>query len=807
MKDAKETLGAARAVILTLTILCLGGCSSPEEKAAAYLEEAESRFEAGDLVQAKLELRNALQIQPKNAKGRYLLALINEREEDFGKVVGNLFMAVESDPSFLDARVKLGNYFAVGQQVEETREQADAAMELDRNNPSVRVLNARALYLEGDAAGALEQTGIALELDPASREAVTFAVALHVAAGDPDAALTALDEGIGNASVEDAEVLRRSKIRVLRQTGNTESVERELAALSADYPESTSYSLALAQLLAEQGRTSEAEARVSKLVEKDPDNAAWRIELARLLVSMDQADDAESNLKRAIAENPESGTLRLALGGFYESSDRPDDAIQAYEALGRANPRTPEGLAARNRAALLNLGVDEARARGIVDAILADVPNNVDALLSRAAFSIQDGDLDEAIADLRSALAKQPDSERGQLMIARAYLLDGEAALAEDAYRRLVESNPANRAARNELASLIGNRGDAEQAAALLRETLEMAPGDVGASRNLVRAMLLQQDYAGAEKEARRMLDLGESSGDADYQLGQALQAQGEDERAIAAYQAALSKNPAAEAPLKELVRLLGQADRRNEAETLLVQHIDANPDLPLPRLLLGELYRTDGRSEAARAVFDEAVKRQPDAIGAYLGLSSTFGTGSDEQVAALARGLDANPGNAQLGLALGSAYKQRQDFDSAIEIYEGIVELNGGDDLIVNNLAALLLDTRTDEQSHARALELASRFESGATHPFNLAVLGWAYHRNGQSAQAVRYLERAVAEIGENPKLRYYLGMAYLGAGDKIGAEQQLEQAIEVTDAAGGWFDGYDEAVAALGALRDGAS
>ncbi|MBT8442752.1 MAG: tetratricopeptide repeat protein, partial [Gammaproteobacteria bacterium] len=654
MKDAKQTGRLVRAAILTLLLFLQAGCSSPEEQAAGYLSEAEARFEAGDLVQAKLELRNALQIQPKNARARYLLALINEREEDFGKVVGNLFMAVESDPSFLDARIKLGNYFAVGQQTEDTREQADAAMELDPDNPSVRVLNARALYLEGDADGALEQAGIALELDPASREAVTFTVALHVAAGDWDAARATLDEGIGNASGKDAEVLRRSKIRVLRQIGDTESVERELVALSADYPESTAYSLALAQFYAEQGRTAEAEERVSELVEKDPDNAAWRIELARLLVTMEQAEDAEANLKRAIEEDPESGTLRLALGGFYESRDRLGDAIQTYEALGRAQPLTPEGLAARNRVALLNLGVDDGRAREIIEAILDEVPNNVDALLNRAAFSIQDGELGEAIADLRSALAKQPDSERGQLMIARAYLLNGDVPLAEDAYRRLVENNPSNRAARNELASLIGNRGDAEQAAALLRETLEMAPGDVGASRNLVRAMLLQQDYAGAEKEARRILDLGESSGDADFQLGQALQAQGETERAIAAFKEALDKNPAAEAALTELMRLLVQADRRDEAEAFLLQHVGANPDLPLPRLVLGDLYRTDGRDEAARAVFEELAAQQPKVIGAYLGLSSTFPTGSDEQLAALIRGLDANPGNPQLGLALG---------------------------------------------------------------------------------------------------------------------------------------------------------
>ncbi|MGI9342885.1 MAG: tetratricopeptide repeat protein [Gammaproteobacteria bacterium] len=805
MKYDKTIWAAARNALLAGVIATLTACSSPEEKAAAYVSEAEALFDAGEIVQAKLELRNALQIQPRNAEARYLLALINEQEEKFGRVIANLIMAVESDPSHLAARVKLGNYYAVGEQIEETREQADAAMQLDPDNAAVRVLNARALYMEGDSEGALEQVRIARELDPALREAVTFLVALLTTAGDGDAALIALDDGITSAAGEDVEILRRSKIKVLRQLGDAESAERELAALAADYPESTSYGLALAQLAAEQGRAEEAEERVRDLVEKDPDNAAWRIQLARLLLAVDKAGDAESNLKQAIAADPESGALRLALGGFYEAADRRDDAIATYEALGRANPRTPEGLAARNRVVTLVIDRDEARARAIVADVLVDAPNNVDALLNRAAFNVQDGNLREAIGDLRSAMVKQPDSQRGQLMLARTYLLNGDLELAEDAYRRLVDRYPANRAGRNELASLVGNRGDAEQATALLRETLEMAPGDIGASRNLVRAMLLQQEFAAAETEAQRMLELGETSGAADYQLGQALQAQGEDERAIAAFEAALRRNPESEDALNDLVQLLVNVDRKDDAQTYLQRHIDAYPNLVLPRLLLGELYRADGRNDAARAVFEELAARQPEAIGAYIGVAATLAPGSDEQLAALMRGLEENAGDSRLGLAVGSFYKQRQDYDAAIEVYDGIVRLNGGDDMVVNNLAALLLDHRTDQQSHARALELASRFESGATHPFNLGVLGWAYHRNGQSTRAVRYLERAVAEVGGNPKLRYYLGMAILGDGDEIRARQQLEQAISAADAAGGTFDGYDEAVATLEQLRSG--
>ena len=71
---------------ILLLILAAGfalvGCSPPEERAAAYLAQAQQFFDAGDYDRAKLEAKNAVQVEPKNAQARYLLALIAEQDED-----------------------------------------------------------------------------------------------------------------------------------------------------------------------------------------------------------------------------------------------------------------------------------------------------------------------------------------------------------------------------------------------------------------------------------------------------------------------------------------------------------------------------------------------------------------------------------------------------------------------------------------------------------------------------------------------------------------------------------------------------
>ena len=73
MSIAYETGFFARFSILVIMAMLLCSCSSPEERAAGYRDAAQAHFDDGNLVEAKLELRNALQIEPKNAGILYRL--------------------------------------------------------------------------------------------------------------------------------------------------------------------------------------------------------------------------------------------------------------------------------------------------------------------------------------------------------------------------------------------------------------------------------------------------------------------------------------------------------------------------------------------------------------------------------------------------------------------------------------------------------------------------------------------------------------------------------------------------------------
>jgi cellulose synthase operon protein C len=70
--------------VLSVCVLAVAlvACSSPEEKAAAYVESGDLLLQEGNLDKATLEYRNALQINQNLPDAWYGLARIYERKQE-----------------------------------------------------------------------------------------------------------------------------------------------------------------------------------------------------------------------------------------------------------------------------------------------------------------------------------------------------------------------------------------------------------------------------------------------------------------------------------------------------------------------------------------------------------------------------------------------------------------------------------------------------------------------------------------------------------------------------------------------------
>src|SRR4030066_502257 len=104
----KQKSFIVKTIALLLAVLLISGCGGAESRKAKYLTKGKAYIEEKNFDKAKIEIRNALQIDPKFAEGYYLMGLVEEKRKNMQAAFGNYSKALELDPAHVDAKAKLG---------------------------------------------------------------------------------------------------------------------------------------------------------------------------------------------------------------------------------------------------------------------------------------------------------------------------------------------------------------------------------------------------------------------------------------------------------------------------------------------------------------------------------------------------------------------------------------------------------------------------------------------------------------------------------------------------------------------------
>ncbi len=196
------------------------------------------------------------------------------------------------------------------------------------------------------------------------------------------------------------------------------------------------------------GRNEAAVATFEKVVAVRPDSAEHHRWLADAYAASGRVEDAKASYERALAIDRESFPALMGLGAIELATGQADTAV---ETLGRA----------------VALDADEPTAH---------------FLLGSAQEII--GAYEAAATSFRAATDLDPNFTEAWLGLARV-----TAASNSDeslmAWRRVVEQAPADKSARDRLATLLIGTGRHEEAIAVLRHGLEINPADVEMSRRL----------------------------------------------------------------------------------------------------------------------------------------------------------------------------------------------------------------------------------------------------------------------------------------------------------------------------------
>src|SRR5262249_45729991 len=160
-----------------------------------------------------------------------------------------------------------------------------------------------------------------------------------------------------------------------------------------------------------------------------------------------------------------------------------------------------------------------------------------------------------------------------------------------------------------------------------------------------------------------------------------------------------------------------------------------------------------------AQKNFEAAIQQQPKEAAGYLALAQLYGRQKkiNEAYQTVEAGLRQAPNNLDLLIGKAGLLEFKGEYDAAIALYESMLKDQPGAMIVVNNLASLLADHRTDKESLARAGTLAAALKNSPVAQFKDTV-GWVNYLQGDNQSALPLLEDAAAKLPNSADVQYHL-------------------------------------------------
>jgi tetratricopeptide (TPR) repeat protein len=785
--------------MLVLSLLT-SGCGGAHSRYEQHLRRSQEYLAGGDYVKATVEIRNAMQIEPKNPGARLLAAKIATGAGKLRDAVGLYQSVVESNPENVEARANLGRLLDFGGQPDTALTLIAPAIAKFPDDPELLIVRASAELLLDKRTEATADADHALAAAPNNEDAIGLRAGLYRKAGDLDGESALLSASVRR--LPDSVNLRMMLADLYVARDKVNDAETQLFEVVRLRPLDFQYRVQLAVFYTRSHQLDKAQKLLEAGVSALPKSDEAKLTLVSFLATQRSPEIGEKRLRDFIDRDPDNSALRLGLGAFMLANGNRGAAETAYRDIIKRDSKGPSALVARNRLASMMASegrVDEASK--LVDEVLAANARDNDALALRADLALRRTEPAAAVEDLRAVLRDQPQAVGVRKVLAQAYSMNDEPALAEQTLRDGLDLAPTDVTLRISLAQLLAATNRADQAVTMLEKSVHDVPDDPALREALARAYFAEGNFKNAESEARDLQTLQPKAAVGFYLAGLAARADRRLDDAQRDFERALTLQPKALDSLSELAHL--ELSRGNlERAIALVNGASVSDDGAAFRLnLLGELYVAKKDYPRAVDAFQQATHAGPKWWPAFRNLAIAQQLSHDPRAAieTYETALKLAPREPQLVAELAQLYATQGRPDEAIRKCEAFIKEAPSNRRIANNLAMMLVTYRSDLQSLDRARDLAAPFSSSDDGGL-LDTNGWVHFKRAEYAEALPVLKRAVARAPESREIRYHLAMVELRMGQSDRALSDLKAAL----AGSPTFAGVNEARSTLAKLKD---
>jgi tetratricopeptide (TPR) repeat protein len=433
-----------------------------------------------------------------------------------------------------------------------------------------------------------------------------------------------------------------------------------------------------------------------------------------------------------------------------------------------------------------------------IDAVLAVNPKQLQALILKSAFLLEDGKSDDALSAANAAVDAHPDAFSSFSTLGRVQAARRQTDAAIAAYQQAVRLNPLATGVKVSLARLQLAKGKPDSGVGLAEEALKAEPQNPDARLVLVQGLIQKGDLQRAESDLAALSEKFPNSAPVHVQKGMLLGRKRQFAEARREFERALQLAPESLEATGGLVAvdLVAQkpADARARVDALVKPGAK-----PAALLLAGRTYAATGDVKTSEELFRRVVNEDPTQLSAYAALGQIYAKQHRipealTEFEALAK-RDPKP-VAALTL-VGMLLEGQGDKAGAQQRYERVVQLDGNAAVASNNLAWLYAQNGGNLDVALQLAQTAKR-QLPNTPEVN-DTLGFIYYKKDLASLAVPLLQSSVEKDPSNPEYHYHLGLAYSRIGEKAKASESLTRALALKPD----FSGAQDARTVLASLK----
>ena len=763
----------------------LAACGSAEDSAEGYIDSGKELLAENKPEKARVEFKNAIQIDPKAAEPFYQLALLDEKAKKWKSMYGNLLRVEQLNPKHHAATIKLGQLYLLSGNMEFAMERADKVLTDDTDHVLAWVLKSSVELKKENYGLAMEHVEHALTAEPSNVEAISLKAILLNKQTKAQQAIALLTKTIKEQPEQLA--LKMIKLSILEEQKNYSAMEQMYQGLKKKYESETWVFVSLAKLYQKQGEYLKAVAVLEEFVSAQPANDEAKLFLVSLVQSK-EPEKAISLLDTYIQLNGSDFALRFAKIKLLLITDNKTSAIVELKKI--ALLEEPMNSVNKAKVMLANFDMqnkDQVAANQKLDEVLAKAPNDEAALLTKARIEVLNKDVDSAVTRLRIVLRNNPESEQALVLLAQAYLRSGSNELAEDNFRQALTLNPGNTVAALSVAEGLMKSRDLNRTETVLMNALKATPNNDAILQTLAQVRLLKKDWLGTQSIVDTLLESNGDSAVASYLSARISQGQERYAEAIDEYKKVLAVRPNITRALQGLAFCSMKIEQKDELLAYLSDFNAKNPRQFAGYAIHSNVYLSDKSFDKAVAVLKQGLAIEPKWLRGYSSLASVHMRQGhiDKAVMSYKEGLSVAPKNNGLAMQLASLYEQNGEFIEAKNLYESVLERDATIEPAINNLASLLTDKFPSDENLKKAEAITLSFKS-ATEPYYLDTYGWVHVQLGNYEESQPALELAVLKAPGVAIFNYHLAALYVKQKNLIDAKKYLEIAKELADKEG---------------------